>query len=278
MLASLRIVPGDKLHDVRIGFDALVKGVRMPELSGVSHFQVDAVSMWWTSKSTGSFALSEPDLSDRYRSVTGGADVVFTRQVHGAAVLEVPLASGASERSSGATTEELHPADALISTPGGPAIAVITADCAPVAVWTDDGVIGVAHAGWRGLVAGVVEATVEAIRDLSARPQSIKAALGPCIGPCCYEFGEDELALVSNVYGGSVRSLTTGGTLALDMRGGVSAALERSGAAFIRHLGGPDDPNRAACTSCGSGWFSWRRNGDPGRQALVVQSRHGRTQ
>jgi polyphenol oxidase len=261
--------------------DASMKGAQMPELPGVSRFWSDGISISWTSKATGSFALTEPNLPDRYRSLTGGNDVVYTRQVHGAVVVDatagfgVSSLQGSSLQGSRLSSNELREADGLISAAGGPAIAVITADCAPIVIWSPDGVIGVAHAGWRGLVAGVVEATVKAVRERSADPHSLQAALGPSIGPCCYEFGIDELALVSKVYGESVRSVTTEGSLALDMRAGVLAALDRSDVEFARHLGGPDDPYRAACTACGPGWFSWRRNQDSGRQALVVESQSG---
>lgn len=240
----------------------------VPDIRGVSTMVTDGVTVSWTSRRTGSFALETPDLAARYREVTRGADVIFPRQVHGNVVIAANAAGGRSLLGSGWVAQRTK-ADAVVSGPGGPAIAVITADCAPIAIWTLDCVIGVAHAGWRGLVAGVIEATVDAVRSRSVAPDSVRAALGPCIGPCCYEFGSDDLSLVARTYGDGIRSVTTDDTPALDMRAGVQSALERSGCAFVQHLSAQGD---ASCTACGSGWYSWRRYRDVGRQALIVQT------
>ena len=240
----------------------------VPDAKGVSRIVTDGVTVSWTSRQTGSFGLETPDLAARYREVAGGADVVFPRQVHGNAVIDAHAAGGRRLLGSVRVAQPTK-ADAVVSGPGGPAIAVVTADCAPVAIWTLDRVIGVAHAGWRGLVAGVIEATVDAVRSRSAAPDSVRAALGPCIGPCCYEFGSDDLTLVARRYGDAIRSVTTDDTPALDMRVGVQSALERSGCAFVQHLSAKGD---ASCTACGSGWYSWRRYRDVGRQALVLQT------
>jgi YfiH family protein len=79
-------------------------------------------------------------------------------------------------------------ADALVSNMPGLALGVITADCAPV-LFYGDGVAGAAHAGWRGAVAGVLEATVAAMRALGAT--QIYAVIGPCIQQTSYEVGAD---------------------------------------------------------------------------------------
>ena len=163
----------------------------------------------------------------------------------------------------------------MISKPGFAAVAVITADCAPVAIWTSDGIVGVIHAGWRGLVAGVIEATVAAVRSRTDDPASVRAVLGPCIGSCCYEFGTNDLDAVAAIYGNGVRATTDRGSPALDLRAGVLSALQRSDAEFVNDLGSPGAPTEPACTACGSDWFSWRRNRDLGRQALIVQSGFG---
>jgi YfiH family protein len=81
-------------------------------------------------------------------------------------------------------------ADALVTATPGLALGVVTADCAPVLFSDAAGtVVGATHAGWRGAVAGVLEATVEAMRALSAT--SITAAIGPCIHQPSYEVGAD---------------------------------------------------------------------------------------
>ena len=72
------------------------------------------------------------------------------------------------------------------------ALGIVTADCAPI-LFADPtaGVVGAAHAGWRGAVAGVIEATVAAMVDLGADPATIVAAVGPCIGQASYEVSAD---------------------------------------------------------------------------------------
>ncbi|AQX27602.1 MULTISPECIES: peptidoglycan editing factor PgeF [unclassified Bartonella] len=79
-------------------------------------------------------------------------------------------------------------ADALVTTKKGLAIGVLTADCGPV-LFADPqaGVIGAAHAGWRGSLNGVLEKTISVMEEQGAKRQSIIAVLGPCIGPCHYE-------------------------------------------------------------------------------------------
>ncbi|MCL6229330.1 peptidoglycan editing factor PgeF [Bartonella bilalgolemii] len=83
---------------------------------------------------------------------------------------------------------ELPKADALVTTKRGLAIGVLTADCGPI-LFSDPqaGVIGAAHAGWRGSLNGILEKTISVMEEQGAKRQSITAVLGPCIGPCHYE-------------------------------------------------------------------------------------------
>lgn len=149
-------------------------------------------------------------------------------------------------------------ADAVVTATPGVVVAVHTADCAPV-FFDGDGAIGVAHAGWRGLVAGVLEATVAAMDELGHRPRS--ARIGPCIRTRCYEFGSRELDEVAAVYGPSVRGETAWGTSALDLAAGVRAACDRLGLTV-------DDTG--ICTACSPQHWSYRARADSGRQALVA--------
>ena len=141
--------------------------------------------------STGPFAslncsLSSPDdpanITEnraRVRNYLGATHLLGTKQVHGITVATVttPWPDG-----QGPT------ADALVTALPGVALGVITADCAPV-LFAADGVVGAAHAGWRGAVAGVLEATIAAMRALGAGP--ITAAIGPCIRQPSYEVSAD---------------------------------------------------------------------------------------
>lgn len=114
-----------------------------------------------------------------------GAPPTWLKQVHGQRVLRLPLAAGASNE-----------ADACITTEPGVVCAVQVADCLPVLFATRDGhAVGAAHAGWRGLSSGVLEATVDALRAAAGcAPGDIEAWLGPCIGPRQFEVGADVLA------------------------------------------------------------------------------------
>ena len=150
-------------------------------------------------------------------------------------------------------------ADAAVTATKGCVLAVQVADCAPIAL-VGDGVIGVAHAGWRGLVAGVVPATVEVMRSLGAG--DIGATVGPCIHAECYEFGADDLEHVAERLGSSVRGRTAAGAPALDLVGAASGALRAAGIERIE-VG-------EVCTACSPGHWSFRASGDVQRQAVVA--------
>ncbi len=126
-------------------------------------------------------------LENRARAARAiGADpdrLVGLMQVHGADVVEVtaPWSPGSGPR-----------ADAMVTVRPDVALGIITADCAPILLAdVEAGVIGAAHAGWRGAAAGVIEATVAAMVRLGASPAAIVAAIGPCIGQGSYEVGPD---------------------------------------------------------------------------------------
>ncbi|HEX6202994.1 MAG TPA: peptidoglycan editing factor PgeF [Thermoanaerobaculia bacterium] len=115
------------------------------------------------------------------------AALAAARQVHGATVLEPP-ADAASPAGHAIACGE---GDALVTDRPGLALSVITADCVPVLVEAG-GRIAAVHAGWRGLVAGVIEATVHRLAAAGAPPRGEWIAwIGPTIGACCYEVDED---------------------------------------------------------------------------------------
>jgi len=151
-------------------------------------------------------------------------------------------------------------ADAAVSAVPGAALAIVTADCAPVAFASPEGVLGVAHAGWRGLLAGVIEETVTAMRALGAG--TVLAALGPCIHAECYAFGPGELDAMASRLGGGVRGETADGCPALDIPRAVRAALGRVDAELVVDAG--------VCTACSANHWSWRARQDRQRQATVV--------
>jgi polyphenol oxidase len=138
---------------------------------------------------------------------------------------------------------------------------VRTADCAALAFGSPQGVVGVAHAGWRGLAAGVIQTTLDWMRSFGA--EQIEAGLGPCIGPECYEFGTDDLDRLAAAFGSGVRGVTRAGAPALDLRAGVAEVLDREGVPLV-HV----DPR---CTACEAGaLWSHRARGDAERQGVVA--------
>jgi hypothetical protein len=83
-------------------------------------------------------------------------------------------------------------ADAMVTDQPGITLGILTADCAPILLADEvGGVIGAAHAGWRGAFAGIIESTIEAMIEIGAKPARIVAAIGPCIGFASYEVGPE---------------------------------------------------------------------------------------
>ena len=207
---------------------------------------IRVVSTGW---SHGDMAGTGP-LTDRRRRAVLDRPWTVMRQVHGARVISV-------DQPGGAAGEE---GDAAVTSQPGAALAVLTADCAPVAMASPEGVVGIAHAGWRGLRAGVLEATVQSMRRMGAT--RIEAVLGPCIRPCCYTFGEDQLRAVESRLGHQIRATDREGRPSLDLPAGVRAALHAAGANLVGEAG--------ACTGCSDGLWSWRTGSTERRQATVA--------
>ena len=152
--------------------------------------------------------------------------------------------------------------DAVVTAESADVLTVVTADCASIALGSPEGAFAAVHAGWRGLVAGVVEEAAAALRALGAT--SVRGALGPAIHAECYEFGAADLDVVAGRLGDGVRGETTAGHPALDLPAAVAAALGRAGVEPV--------PGVDACTACGGPYYSHRARRDAGRQARVVWS------
>lgn len=131
-------------------------------------------------------------------------------------------------------------ADALVTDRPGLLLGILTADCAPVLLADREaGVIGAAHAGWKGAVGGVVRNTVAAMVALGARPERIAAAIGPCIAQASYEVDEGFVARFLDQSPGNARFFAPGrpGHRQFDLEGYVAARLAAEGIARIEPLG-----------------------------------------
>ena len=176
------------------------------------------------------------------------AQLVVTRHVHGTNVWAVgePLAPDAEF-------------DGLVCDRPGPVLGAFAADCIPI-LFADPHarVIGAAHAGWRGTVHGIAANVIARMVQLGARAERIRVALGPSIGPCCFEVGPEVVAEFRAAFD-DVPGMVVAGPRKdhLDLRVASRAVLERAGVTQI------DD--RPPCTRCeGDRFFSYRRDGQAG--------------
>lgn len=188
---------------------------------------------------------------ERLRSGLGlPAEPRWLEQVHGNRVLRPDRG-------------ERGPADAAVTTKAGTVLVVMTADCLPVLLASRNGaVIGVAHAGWRGLAGGVIAATVAA---LACDPADVLAWLGPAIGPNAYEVGAEVRTAFVSVEPESAGAFRPNarGRWQADLYGLARAALARAG--VIEVFGAP------TCTSeHPDRYFSHRREAPCGRMASLI--------
>lgn len=199
-------------------------------------------------------ARSDGDLN---AALAGSGDVAWAHQVHGATVLEVDRPGSAGD------------GDALVTTTRGLRLAVRAADCGQLVLAPAGGrkCVAVAHVGWRGGRDGVVAAAAGVIRGISG-VEEVRAWLGPCIGPCCYRFGEDDIDAVAAALGDGVRSVTSAGDPALDLPEAVALAAAAAGVVLVGSDG--------RCTACARDvddrprFFSHRARGDVARHGVLA--------
>lgn len=184
------------------------------------------------------------------------------RQVHGShvGVVDERLARGA----------ELRDVDVMVTTLLDRPLVVLAADCLPI-VAAGRGAVAVAHAGWRGIVAGVSDALVDALLMSGERAEDISVAIGPAIGPCCYEVGEDVRDAVKAL-APSAAARTSKGRVSLDLRAAVRSRLLGRGVTEVCDVVESGDAG-SGCTACDPRWFSHRRDPRSGRHAGIVVRR-----
>jgi YfiH family protein len=187
-----------------------------------------------------------------------GAPLYVATQVHGVAIARVRAGD------TPATVARVQ-ADGLCTDRADVALAVFVADCIPALVAdARTGAFAAVHAGWRGTLAGVLPAAVRALGEhFGARAADLRVALGPAIGPCCFEVGGEvveafEAGLPDARAAGVILEAAAGGKPHIDLKRANRLLLERVGVAPDSIDAGPE------CTSCEEArFFSYRR--DQGR-------------
>jgi hypothetical protein len=187
------------------------------------------------------------------------AEPVWLSQVHGNEVADLDAIDDVGPVGAGA----LGPADAAFSRQPGRVCAILSADCLPVLLTADTwGLVAAAHAGWRGLAAGVIEA---AVKSLKAQPARLMAWLGPAIGPRHFEVGAEvrEALLMGDPAAASAFVANERGRYMADLAALARRRLAALG--VVRIYGGGE------CTfAAADRYFSHRRDGKTGRQATLI--------
>jgi polyphenol oxidase len=195
-------------------------------------------------------------------AVLPGAPMVTVHQIHSADVVVVDEPWGDDGRPK---------ADALVTNRPGTLIGILTADCGPV-LFADAqaAVVGAAHAGWKGAIAGVTDATITAMEKLGADRSRITAAIGPCIARASYEVDDGFLRRFEETDPANERFFTPGraGHHQFDLEGYIAGRLAAAGVGRVEMLGLDTyaDPDR---------FFSFRRathknEPDYGRQISLI--------
>lgn len=175
---------------------------------------------------------------------------VFIRAAHGRQIATID----------GPRADDVPGVDGLATAIPGLALTVLAADCVPVLLADPRaGVIAAVHAGWRGVALDVAGAAVAAMCDLGARPHQISAWLGPAICGACYSVDLARFREVSAVAPGAAAGGP--GRPALDLRAGIAGALRGRGVRVT---------SSRECTAESDDYFSYRRDGQTGRQAGVI--------
>lgn len=213
---------------------------------------------------TGGLESPTSALARRFADTLGFPDLPIARatQVHGANVTVVRTALMGGE------VVDMGKVDLLITQQENLALVIQTADCLPVLL-AGDGAIAAAHAGWRGSAAGVAGEAAFTLESMGVPWPSLRAWVGPSIGPCCYEVGEE----VASQFPAETVSRAADGTLRLDLRAVNRLQLAQAGIAPDRMFFDP------GCTRCGGPRYaSYRRDGGAAGRMIALIARPGRAQ
>lgn len=250
-----------------------VTGESWPGVRYVSTWRSGGVSAApWDSLNLGMHVEDDPAAVRENRArVRAGlpAEPLWLNQVHGTVVWQAAGEPAAAMRGAArlAAPADAPCADAAVTVLRGRPLAIMTADCLPVILADQDGtVLGAAHAGWRGLAAGVLENTLSAMRRQAPRASAWRAWIGPGIGPDAFEVGDEvRRAFVEGDAGAAAcfaPSARAGHWLA-DLAGLAARRLARAGVDRIESSG--------ECTyRQADRYFSYRRQVRTGRQATLA--------
>ena len=195
-------------------------------------------------------------------AVLPGAELATVHQIHSAEVVTVAQPWAQDQRPR---------ADAMVTDRPGLLLGILTADCAPILLAdAQAGVVGAAHAGWRGALAGVTDSTIAAMEALGARRERIAAAVGPCIGQASYQVDETFRGRFLGLDPASDEFFSRGpmGRPHFDLTAYVVARLRAAGLARVEALGLDTYADAAR-------FYSYRRStqrgeADYGRQLSVI--------
>ena len=185
-----------------------------------------------------------------------GRAAAFLKQVHGADVVRA------------GTGGFLGKGDALVSDRPSLPLAIFTADCLPVVVYdAEDGRLALAHAGWRGTVQSIARAAVEALVAAGSHPAALVAAIGPSIGPCCYEVDRPVIDRLAEAFPDTWRAWVTAKGPDAGGRERWMLDLWAANAHQLREAGVPaaSVENLQLCTACRLDLFYSYRRGARGR-------------
>ncbi len=182
--------------------------------------------------------------------------LVLTHQVHGDTVRRV------TARDHAGLDHHAYPeCDALITCDPGTALVVFTADCTPILFFDPvTGAVGAAHAGWRGTAMDIAGKTVRAMQaEFGCDPKQIRCAIGPNLGPCCFETDGDVPAAMLEAFGEAAREhiRPAGNKFYVNLKAINALALRRAGVAHIEIS--------PACTRCAPERYWSHRLHGPGR-------------
>ncbi|MGH9076025.1 MAG: peptidoglycan editing factor PgeF [Acidimicrobiales bacterium] len=199
----------------------------------------------------------------------GLEDLVFCRQTHGRAVATVTAADRG--RGSRGDADAVEATDALATATPGVALVMMAADCTPIVLYEPvAGVAACVHSGWRGTVARVVDAAVEAMVALGASPPRIVAGVGPCVAAARYQVGAEVVAAAGAAFG-DVEGIVAG-----DGTGRWTFDLEAANVRILAEAGlDPENVHRSVKATGTPQFFSDRARRPCGRHAAIVVLRPG---